>query len=108
MRFHCAACGREMQAEEALSFCPFCGKPYQGEARAAQVVIAGDSERAVQEKYWEEASNAISFLTKYLKPEKSTFERKRAGRTTSSLCRSFGKSARTRRSCGSAKTGWGR
>lgn len=70
MRFHCAACGREMQAEEALSFCPFCGKPYQGEARAAQVVIAGDGERAVQEKYWEEASDAISFLTKYLKPEK--------------------------------------
>ena len=29
MRFHCDACGREMQAEEALSFCPFCGKPYQ-------------------------------------------------------------------------------
>ena len=50
MRFHCAACGREMQAEEALSFCPFCGKPYQGEARAAPVVIAGDGERAVPDK----------------------------------------------------------
>lgn len=70
MRFHCDACGREMRAEEALSFCPFCGKPYQSEAHAAQVVIARDGERAVQEKYWEEASDAISFLTTYLMPEK--------------------------------------
>ena len=69
MRFHCDACGREMQAEEALSFCPFCGKPYQSEARAAQVVIAGDGERAVQEKYWDEARRAISRLTMYLMPE---------------------------------------
>ena len=63
MSFHCDACGREMQAEEALSFCPFCGKPYQSEARAAQVVLAGDGERAVQEKYWDAARRAISRLT---------------------------------------------
>lgn len=70
MRFHCAACGREMQAEEALSFCPFCGRPYQGEEGRTRVVIAGDGERTVQEKYWNEARRAIARLTLWLLPEK--------------------------------------
>lgn len=50
--------GRGFDSSEGILFCPFCGTAYQDSAPAQQetttrIVIGSDSERTVQEKYWE-------------------------------------------------------
>lgn len=58
MLYTCRACGRGFDFGEAVSFCPFCGAAYQASAPAPRettmrIVIGSDSERTVQEKYWQ-------------------------------------------------------
>ena len=58
MLYSCKACGRGFDSSEGILFCPFCGTAYQDSAPAQQetttrIVIGSDSERTVQEKYWE-------------------------------------------------------
>ena len=58
MLYSCKACGRGFDSSEGISFCPFCGTAYQDSAPAqrettTRIVIGSDSERTVQEKYWE-------------------------------------------------------
>lgn len=63
MLFDCEACGRRMQAQEPLYFCPFCGRRYREEPVAAHVETDSDAGRTVQEKYWHAAHAALIRLT---------------------------------------------
>ena len=57
MDYTCPHCDRAFSCELQLSFCPFCGAAYARPAGNTMVpnriVIGSDSERTIQEKYWQ-------------------------------------------------------
>lgn len=65
MRYVCSGCGRGLEMNEELSFCPFCGEAYQASARPVQtaamrIVVGSDSEKTIQEKYWNRTRAAVN------------------------------------------------
>lgn len=61
MKFTCSTCHRTMEWNEELFFCPFCGKAYRGSEQPAtmKITVGSDSERTIQEKYWNRTRTAI-------------------------------------------------
>lgn len=67
MDYSCPKCSRVFSCAEAISFCPFCGTAYASAPGASavsttRIVIGSDSERAVQEKYWNLTHAEISLV----------------------------------------------
>lgn len=65
MRYVCSRCGRGLEMNEELSFCPFCGEAYQASARPVQtaamrIVVGSNSEKTIQEKYWNRTRAAVN------------------------------------------------
>lgn len=67
MDYSCPKCSRVFSCAEAIFFCPFCGTAYASAPGASavsttRIVIGSDSERAVQEKYWNLTHAEISLV----------------------------------------------
>lgn len=63
MKYVCLKCGRELDMNEELSFCPFCGNAYREVSQAPtamKIVIGSDSEKTIQEKYWKRTRDAVN------------------------------------------------
>lgn len=70
MTYSCSRCGRSFSSDEILSFCPFCGEAYAqpsgGAPVGSRIVIGSDSERTVQEKYWNLAHEELSLVLSFM------------------------------------------
>ena len=78
MEYNCMKCGRSFICEDTISFCPFCGQAYKSESVASSVpvqkiIIASDSERSIQEKYWKMTQASISAALRRLWHETPRF-----------------------------------
>lgn len=65
MTYSCGRCGKMFCCEESISYCPFCGAAYgasqsKDASPVTRIVIGSDSERTVQERYWQMARGAIA------------------------------------------------
>lgn len=81
MKYICLKCGRGLEIDEDISYCPFCGNAYQLAAsapQAMQIVIGSDSERTIQEKYWKRTREAMTSVLFRLSASLPHFSKARA------------------------------
>lgn len=80
MIYTCSSCSRTLEFGEEISFCPFCGNAYQKKEQAVavtKIVIGSDSERTIQEKYWNYTRKAVHAALDNLKESLPRFSEKR-------------------------------
>ncbi len=72
MTYSCGKCGRLFECEDTISFCPFCGTAYAAAGASSavsnvRIVIGSDSERTVEERYWDAAQTKIERIFRLLR-----------------------------------------
>ena len=67
MDYFCSNCKQKYGFDVEVKYCPFCGKPYRAEdpqakADTLRIVIGSDSERTIENKYWDASRKCLSGL----------------------------------------------